>query len=225
MSDNQNWERLGQIDSYVEQLFVRDDPALRIVWDSMSVNRLRPINVSPNSGHLLYLIARMVGARRVLEVGTLGGYSATWLALAVGPTGRVITLEADPRHAEVARAAISRTELANRVEIRDGDGLASMKAMIARGEAPFDVIFIDANKDGYPAYLEAGIQLAHPGTVILADNVIRNGGVIQPAAGSNDEQAIHQFNATLAVDPRLEALIVPTIGRGFVDGIAIARVR
>ena len=225
MSDNQNWERLGQIDSYVEQLFVRDDPALRIVWDSMSVNRLRPINVSPNSGHLLYLIARMVGARRVLEVGTLGGYSATWLALAVGPTGRVITLEADPRHAEVARAAIGRTELANRVEIRDGDGLASMKAMIARGEAPFDVIFIDANKDGYPAYLEAGIQLAHPGTVILADNVIRNGGVIQPAAGSNDEQAIHQFNATLAVDPRLEALIVPTIGRGFVDGIAIARVR
>jgi predicted O-methyltransferase YrrM len=225
MPDDSTVTLLGQIDAYVERLFTTEDPALRTVGESMHANNLVRINVSPNLGHLIYLIARLSGARRILEIGTLGGYSASWLALAAGPTGQVITLEADPRHAEVARAAISRTELANRIEVRLGDGQRSMNAMIEQGTPPFDLIFIDANKDGYPAYLDAALRLARSGTVILADNVIRDGDVIDSGNGDEGKRAIQRFNETLAADSRLEALIIPTLGRGFVDGIAVARVR
>lgn len=225
MSTENLADRLGRIDDYVAHLFRSDDPALAEALAGMEENNLRRINISPNGGRLLYLLTRIAGARRVLEIGTLGGYSALWFARAVAPEGRVITLEADPRHARVARASIDRTELAGNVEVRSGDALGTMDAMIEGGEAPFDVIFIDANKDGYPRYLEAALQLSRPGTLILADNVIRDGEVIHPAAGEAEQRAVHQFNARLAEDPRLEAIILPTIGRGFVDGIALARVR
>lgn len=215
----------GQIDAYIQELFLPDDPALRIVVQSMTENNLRRINVPANAGRLLYLLARLVGAVRVLEIGTLGGYSAVWLARAVAPAGRVISLEADPHHAAVARKAIAVTDLADAIEIRLGDALDLMATMINQGEAPFDLIFIDADKEAYPRYLEAALQLARSGSLILADNVIRNGAVLRAPDTDAGARTMQQFNKTLATHPRLESLIVPLLGRQHIDGIAISRVR
>ncbi len=225
MSADPTTDLYGPIDEYIQRLFVPDDPALRIALEAMEANQLHRINIPPTGGRLLYLLARLVGAARVLEIGTLGGYSAMWLARAVGPTGRVITLEADPRHAKVARASLDQTDLADRVEIRLGDGLASMNAMIEQGEGPFDFIFIDANKEAYPRYLEAALRLSHSGTVIVADNVIRDGAILRSPEESEDVRILQHFNTMLATDPRLESLILPLLGRSHVDGISISRVR
>jgi predicted O-methyltransferase YrrM len=218
-------ELLGRIDEYVQERYVPADAALEHVREAMTAHQLPSISVTRAEGRLLYLLARLAGARRVLEIGTLGGYSAACFARAVAPTGRVITLEADPRHAAAARQSLAQAGLAALVEVREGDGLHSMQAMTAGGEGPFDLIFIDANKDGYPAYLEAAMGLAHPGTLILADNVIRNGAILRPPGAGSDLAAVQQFNQAIATDPRLESLILPLLGRGFVDGLSLSIVK
>jgi caffeoyl-CoA O-methyltransferase len=213
-------ETLKRIDSYIEGLFGEQDEALERALEDSRRAGLPEIQVSPNEGKLLYLLAKMSGARRVLEIGTLGGYSTIWLARALPEGGRLVSLELDAHHAEVARSNVERAGLSERVEVRVGDARESLADLHGAGEV-FDLVFIDADKEGYPEYLDWSLKLSRPGTVILADNVIRGGTVLEPEGGSGE--AVQRFNRLLAEEPRLEAVLLPII-RERVDGIAIARV-
>src|SRR5579872_3470987 len=168
-----------RIDRYIEHLFVPVDAALVENLDAAAAAGLPAIQVTANQGKLLYLITKIARAVLILEIGTLGGYSTTWLARALPAGGRLITLELDPKHAEVARRNLERAGVADRVEIRIGRASESLRNMIGEGMSPFDLVFIDADKTGYVEYLGLALQLSHPGTVILADNVIRHGGVME----------------------------------------------
>ena len=212
-----------QIDDYIAGLFQANDPVLEAAIKEMRENGLPSINVSANEGRLLYLLAKMSGARKVLEIGTLGGYSTIWLARALPQDGRVLTLEYEPRHAEVARRNIERAGLSDRVEVRLGAGLDLLPQIATNGEGPFDLFFIDADKENYPGYLEWAMQLSRPGTVILSDNLIRNGAVMNSAAGGS-AGIIAQYNQELAHNPRLESIIVPII-RDNTDGLGITIVK
>jgi predicted O-methyltransferase YrrM len=216
-------ELAGRVDRYVEELFVPPDPALEQGLTDAVAAGLPEIAVSPTEGKLLHLLARLVRPRRILEIGTLGGYSTTWLARALEPGGRLVTLELDPHHAEVARRNLSRAGVADRVEVRVGAAAASLRAMIAAGEAPFDVVFIDADKEGYPEYLELSLRLARPGALLLADNVIRHGRVLEAGSDARAD-GVREFNARLAAHPRLDSIIVP-IFRGHLDGVSISIVK
>lgn len=220
MSDG-GWGHLTEIDSYIEELFVPEDPALEAALADSQSAGLPEIQVSPNQGKLLQLLAGISGARRILEIGTLGGYSTIHLARALPDNGTLVSLELEERHAEVARRNIERAGLGEKVEVRVGNAKESLSAMADGGEGPFDLIFIDANKEGYPEYLEWSLRLARPGSVILADNTIRGGGVLDPQDGS--ARVMREFNQLLADDERLSAIILPIL-REYVDGLAIARV-
>ena len=185
---------------------------------------LPAINVSPNQGRLLYLLAKIAGAKRVLEVGTLGGYSTTWLARALPADGLVVTLELDPRHAEVARRNLERAALAPAIDLRVGPAADSLRELIRSATAPFDLVFLDANKSGYVEYLDLALQLSRPGTLILADNVIRHGLVLDSKPADPNDAGAKAYNEAIAGDPRLESLILPIV-RARVDGLAISIVR
>jgi predicted O-methyltransferase YrrM len=218
-------ELLEAIDDYIARLFVPRDEVLERNLADAAAAQLPAINVSATQGKLIYLLARLAGARRILEIGTLGGYSTTWLARALPSDGRVVTLEYEPRHADVARRNLERAGLANVVDIRVGDARVSLRGMLARGEAPFDVVFIDADKTGYVEYLDLSLKLSHPGTLILADNVVRHGRVLTDAAAVDDNaRAARAFNAALAAHPDVEAIVLPIV-RDKVDGLAIGIVR
>lgn len=212
---------LPRIDSYVEGLFAPPDPALEDALRRSRETGLPEINVSPNGGKLLQLLVEISGARRVLEIGTLGSYSTIHLARALPEDGSLVSLEVDEHHAEVARENIAGAGLGDRVEVRVGDARVLLARMVEDEEGPFDLTFIDADKASYPEYLEWSLRLSQPGSLILADNVIRGGSVLNP----KDESArpTRQFNEALANDPRLSALVLPLI-REWVDGLAIARV-
>ena len=220
----QNPSLLENIDRYIERIFVAGDPALAQNLEDAKAGGLPEISVSPNQGKLLSLFVAMTKAKRVLEIGTLGGYSTTWLARGLGPEGVLISLELMPNHAEIARRSIARARVDPAVDIRVGAASDSLRAMIAAGESPFDFIFIDADKPGYYEYLELSLQLAHPGTVIVADNVIRNGAVLDGEGVDENARAMRVFNAALAAHPRLESIVVPIL-RGHIDGISISLVR
>jgi predicted O-methyltransferase YrrM len=215
---------IQRIDEYIEDLFAPADAVLEQNLADASAAGLPAINVSPNQGRLLYLLARMVGARRILEIGTLGGYSTTWLARALPPDGRVISLEVSTAHAEVARRSLARAGLIGIVEVKTGDAVSSLQQMIAAGAQPFDVIFIDADKTGYMKYLELSLELAHSGSLILADNIIRNGRVLDPPPDDANACAVRDYNLAIASHPRLESLVLPLF-RDKVDGLAISRVK
>jgi predicted O-methyltransferase YrrM len=223
MSDNTQQNKLREIDDYVQGLFPPDDALLQALENSQR-NELPPINVSPNEGRLLYMLASLCGARRALEIGTLGGFSTINLARALPPGGTVLTLEYSPKHAEVARANIERAGLSDRVEVRVGAGLDLLPQIEANGEGPFDLFFIDADKDNYPGYLDWCVRLSRPGSVILSDNLIRDGAVIDPPPDNSFAQVISVYNRTLANHPRLETIIVPII-RENVDGLGISIVK
>jgi caffeoyl-CoA O-methyltransferase len=220
---NQNDPRglLLRIDAYVEELFTASDPALEGALYRSHEAGIPEIQVSPNEGKLLQLLAEIAGARRILEIGALGGYSTIHLARALPEGGSLISLELNERYAELARKNIAKAGLENRVEVRVGDAKALFARMVEEGAEPFDLTFIDADKGSYPEYLEWSLRLSRPGSLILADNTIRGGSVIEPADDS--ARATHEFNERLAHEPRLSALILPLI-RDRVDGIAIARV-
>jgi predicted O-methyltransferase YrrM len=215
---------LLEVDEYIERLFVPRDPLFEQALRDATGAGLPEINVSPNEGKLLYLLAKLAGAKRVLEIGLLGGYSAMWLARAIGPQGRLVTLEVDEKCVRCARKNLERAELLSRVDIRHGDARVTLEKMIAAGESPFDLVFIDADKPSYPVYLDHVMKLTRPGSVILADNVIRDGKVARD--GQNDPLVlgIQEFNRELAVHPKLEAILV-TVMREALDGLAIARVK
>lgn len=212
---------LARIDAYIEDLFTPHDDALVETLRTADAAGLPSINVSPNQGKLLYLLTRMAGARRALEVGTLGGYSSAWLARGLGPGGHLITLELEPARAAVARRNLAGSVPGVDVEVRVGPAAESLRAMIAAGAPAFDLVFIDADKPSYIEYLTLALQLSRPGTVILADNVIRNGLVLDPPPNDASAVAAAAFNAAVAAHPRLESLVVPVM-RQYVDGLSIS---
>ena len=213
-----------EVDLYITDLLVRPDAALDEALRTSAAAGLPPIHVSPSQGKLLHLLARLQGARTILEIGTLGGYSAIWLGRALPEGGRLITLESDPRHAEVARANIARAGLSEVVEQRLGPALETLPQIVAEGRGPFDLIFIDADKPGYPDYLGWALRLSHPGSIIVADNVVREGAVIDAASSDPNVQGVRRFNQLLAAEPRLSATAIQTVGNKGYDGFAIALV-
>jgi caffeoyl-CoA O-methyltransferase len=218
---NDATDLLLRIDTYIEELFAPPDPALEGALRRSRAVGLPEIQISPTEGKLLRLLAEIAGVRRILEIGTLGGYSTIHLAGALPEGGLLVSLEVDERNAGVARENIAEAGLESVVEVRVGDARELLAWMFEEGEGPFDLTFIDADKGGYPEYLEWALRLSRPGSLILGDNAIMGGSVIEPEEGS--AQAIRQYNERLAQDPRLSAIVLPLI-RGRVDGLAIARV-
>lgn len=210
------------VDAYIADLFVPADPALDAALQASQSAGLPAIQVSPPQGKLLYLLARLISARRILEIGTLGGYSTIWLGRGLTAGGRLISLESEPRHAEVARQNIARAGLASRVEVRLGMALDTLPQIAAEGAGPFDLIFIDADKASYPAYLEWALRLSRPGTLLLADNVVRDGTIIDAECTNANLQATRRFNALLAADKRVSATVLQVVGVKGYDGLALA---
>jgi len=221
MSPKEQW---AAVDQYLSDLLLPVDPILNSVLEASAAAGLPSINVSPTQGKLLNLIARMCGAKRILEIGTLGGYSTIWLARALPADGKLITLEAEPKHAKVATANIDRAGLSNLVEIRLGPALQTLSQLVDQKSPPFDFIFIDADKPGYPDYLEWSLKLSRPGSVIVADNIIRDGGVIDPNHKDPRVQAVRKFNQMLGSNPRLSSTALQTVGSKGYDGFAVALV-
>jgi predicted O-methyltransferase YrrM len=213
-----------RIDKYIESLFVSDDPLLAKGLADATAAGLPEIQVSANQGRLLYLLTKISGARRVLEIGTLGGYSTTWLARALPDTGNLTTLEVDQKHAAVARKNIDRAGIGSRVTIEVGPAAKTMQRLIDQKVDPFDLIFIDADKTGYAAYLDLSLKLSRSGTVLVADNLIRDGLVLDPTVEDDNARAARAFNAKLAADTRLESIIVPAMGKR-IDGMSISIVK
>jgi len=208
----------------VEQYFapvVQEDEALKAAAKEGENAGLPPIAVSPNEGKLLMLMAQMIGARKILEVGTLAGYSTIWLARGLSEGGRLITLEYEQKHAEVARKNIARAGLGEVVDVRVGDATKTMPELVKEGAGPFDLIFLDANKDGYPAYFEWSLKLARKGAVIVADNVVRDGGVIDAASKDASIQGVRRLNEMVAAEKRVSATAVQTVGSKGHDGFAV----
>jgi len=208
----------------VEQYFapvIQEDEALKAAAKEGENAGLPPIAVSPNEGKLLMLMAQMIGARKILEVGTLAGYSTIWLARGLSEGGRLITLEYEQKHAEVARKNIARAGLGEVVDVRVGDATKTMPELVKEGAGPFDLIFLDANKDGYPAYFEWSLKLARKGAVIIADNVVRDGGVIDAASKDASIQGVRRLNEMVAAEKRVSATAVQTVGSKGHDGFAV----
>jgi predicted O-methyltransferase YrrM len=212
------------VDRYVSDLFVAPDSALENALATSSAADLPAINVSPAQGKLLHLLARAHGARNILEIGTLGGYSTIWLARALPAGGRLITLEANPKHAAVARANIAHAGLTRLVELRLGRAIETLPQLAAEHLGPFDLIFIDADKPGYPDYLFWALELSQPGSLIIADNVVRNGEVANAASTDPNVQGVRRYNALLAAEPRVTATVLQTVGSKGYDGLAFGLV-
>ena len=216
------------VDHYLNATLLPPDPLLDAALAANTAASLPSIDVSPSQGKLLQLLAETQRPQRILEIGTLGGYSTICLARALPPGGKLITLELDPHHAKVALANIAHAGLAHAVELRLGpalDSLAQLQAQLQAGHLePFDLIFLDANKDSYPLYLTAALQLARPGTLILADNVNRDGEIIDPTNPDPNVQGVRRFFELLGADPRLSSTAVQTVGSKGYDGFAITRV-
>ncbi len=221
MTQQETWTA---VDNYYSHLLVPQDPVLDAALADSDAAGLPTINVAPIQGRLLELLARVRGARSILELGTLGGYSTIWLGRTLLPDGRMVTLEADPRHAEVARANLARAGLADVVEVRVGPALETLPKLAADGVGPFDMVFIDADKVSYPQYLEWSVRLSRPGTLIVADNVVRDGAVIDADSTDPSVRGVRRFNELLAADPRLTATAIQTVGVKGYDGFAVALV-
>ncbi|MDF2760046.1 MAG: methyltransferase [Thermomicrobiales bacterium] len=212
------------VDRYLGDLLAPADSALEAALAASAAAGLPAINVSPLQGKLLHLLARAIGARNVLEIGTLGGYSTIWLARALPEGGHLISLEADPRHAEVARANIARAGLQAIVEVRLGMALDTLPGLAAERREPFDFVFIDADKPNNPAYFDWALQLSRPGSIIVVDNVVRDGEVIDAGSDSPTVQGVRRVLERLSAEPRVSATAIQTVGAKGYDGFAIALV-
>ena len=221
-------ERWTAVDAYTAELLIGDDEALDEAVRSSAAAGLPPIAVSPNQGKLLYLLARMHGASSVLELGTLGGYSTIWLARALAPGGRLVTVELDPAYAEVAAANIRRAGLSSVVEQRVGPALDELLRLQAGGAGPFDMTFIDADKKGTPEYFEAALELSRPGSLIITDNVVRDGALIDPDTQDPGALGMRRFQELLGADRsaggRVSATTIQTVGSKGYDGFTLALV-
>ncbi len=219
MSDTWN-----AVDDYISGLVVKPDSALDAALSSTAAAGMPPIAVSAAQGKLLHLITRMLGAERILEVGTLGGYSTIWMARALPVGGRIISLEIDPRHAEVARANLARAGVDGVAEVRIGAALDSLPKLAEEEVGPFDLVFIDADKANIPEYFRWGVKLTRPGGVIIVDNVIRNGAVLDDSGRDAAVEGVRRLNDLLATLTEVTATTIQTVGAKGYDGFTLAMV-
>jgi len=208
------------VDDYISGMLLQPDTALDAAVEASDAAGLPDIAVAPNQGKLLWLLARMQGAKRILEIGTLGGYSTIWLARALPPDGELVTLEYDPKHSEVARENLARAGLADVVEVKTGAALDLLPTL----NGPFDFFFVDANKDGYPDYFRWALKLSRPGSVMVFDNVVRGGRVIDAKSTDALVQGVRRLNEAIAAEPRVSATAIQTVGVKGHDGFLIALV-
>ena len=214
-----------QVDEYFDGLLVKPDPILEAALGAGLAAGMPQIQVSPTQGKFLHLLARIQGARRILEVGTLAGYSTIWLGRALPPDGRLISLEVNPRHAEVARVNLQRAGLDTLAEVVVGQAVDSLAALVEESVEPFDLVFIDADKEHNPDYVVWAVRLSHPGSVIVVDNVVRQGRVVDAENRDPNITGTRRMFEMIAHEPRLEATAMQTVGLKGYDGFAILRVR
>ena len=210
------------VDAYYTDLLVGHDPALEEALRASEAAGLPSIQVAPNQGKFLHLLARIQGARNILEIGTLGGYSTIWLARALPTDGRLITLEFNPKHADVARANLARAGVADKVDLILGPAIESLPRLAQEGRGPFDLIFIDADKPSTADYFAWAVRLSRPGTLIVVDNVVRKGAVTDPTSTDANVQGIRRFAQALAAEKRVTATAVQTVGSKGYDGFVMA---
>ena len=219
-----NPEPWAEVDRYLVEKLMLADPILDAALAASAAAGLPAINVAPNQGKFLQLLARINGSRRILEVGTLGGYSTIWLARALPNSGRLVTLELDPKHAEVAEKNFEQAGLADRIDLHVGLAADTLNQLIAEKTEPFDFIFIDADKASIPIYFTAALKLSHLGSIIVVDNVVRNGAVADTASTDENVQGVQRFLKMAADEPRVDATAVQTVGSKGYDGFALLRV-
>jgi predicted O-methyltransferase YrrM len=219
-----NQETWTSVDRYFADLLVPPDPALDEALAASVAAGLPPINVSPCQGKMLMLLAQIAGAKNILEIGTLGGYSTIWLARALPPGGRLITLELDEKHAQIARANFARAKLSETIELVQGKAIESLPRLAAENRGPFDLIFIDADKANTANYFAWSMKLSRPGSLIVVDNVVRSGKVIDAASRDADVQGVRRFNEILAAERRVSAAAMQTVGSKGYDGFILVRV-
>jgi predicted O-methyltransferase YrrM len=230
ISPTMNSDLWTAVDGYIAEQLLPPDPVLDAVLAANDDAGLPPIAITPNQGKLLELLARIHRAHSILELGTLGGYSTIWLARALPEGGRLITLERDPRYAEVAGANIANAGVANMVQVRVGPALETLPELHNEGVGPFDLIFIDADKQNYPGYLEWSLKLSRVGTLIVGDNVVRGGAILDPEADDPSFKdggvaaGVRRFYEMLAAEPRVSATAIQTVGAKGHDGFALALV-
>ncbi len=222
--DTQNQNRWDAVDAYVTDLLAPADEALTAALAASDEAGLPQIAVAPNQGKLLHLLARIQGARAILEIGTLGGYSSIWLARALPEDGRLVSLEYDPAHAEIARLNLARAGLDTVAEVRTGAALDTLPKLEAEGSGPFDLVFIDADKRNNPRYVEWALRLTRPGSVIIVDNVVRGGTVLDTDTADEATVGTREMFDLVARDPRLDATAFQTVGAKGYDGMLVARV-
>ena len=212
------------VDNYIVETLVPSDPVLDEAVRASDEAGLPSIQVSPPQGRFLYVLAKVQGARRILEIGTLGGYSTIWLGRALPQDGRLVTMEIDPKHAEVARANIDRAGLSGQVTVLNGDAHNLLAGLERQTEVPFDLTFIDADKASIPFYFESALRMSRPGSLILVDNVVRDGAVIQAESTDPSVQGVRKLNEMISANGRLTATVIQTVGVKGYDGLAIALV-
>jgi len=217
--------RWTAVDEFMESMFLGDDPIMEEILKASAEGGLPDISISPNQGKMLWMMATMIGAKRILEVGTLGGYSSVWLACALPQDGELITLEYEPQHHKVATENVARAGYADRVELRLGAGAESMAQLVNEEQAPFDLVFIDADKDGYAEYFEWALKLSHPGTLIIADNVIFNGDILDEDKHWSHLEGIRKFLDRVAAEPTVESVPLSVVDRKGWDGFLFVRVK
>jgi predicted O-methyltransferase YrrM len=208
------------VDQYINETLIPSDAALEGALRASSEGGLPSIQVSPAQGKFLHLLARTLNAKNILEIGTLGGYSSIWMARALAPGGKLITLEFSPKHADIARGNFARAGVAGSIELRQGAALEMLPQVSAEGRGPFDLIFIDANKSTMAEYFDWALKLSRRGTVIIADNVIRDGNVINAKSKDEDIQGVRRFNERVGAEPRVSATEIQTVGSKGYDGFA-----
>jgi predicted O-methyltransferase YrrM len=215
-------ERWNAVDQYISEICSTSDPVLEAALANSTAAGLPAINVSPNQGKLLYLLARIHGAKKILEIGTLGGYSTIWMARALPKNGRLITLEFESKHAEVARKNIAHAGCADQVDIRIGAAIDTLPHLVS--EAPFDFVFVDADKQSTADYFTWALRLTRPGSVIIVDNVVRDGEIINPGSADPGVAGVRKFNDLLSKEKRVTATAIQTVGSKGYDGFAILMV-
>ena len=220
--DKEFW---ATVDRYIVDHFLSVDDALEQAQATSAKAALPDIAVSPNHGKLLYLVAKILGAKQILEIGTLGGYSTIWLARALAPGGNLITLEFDPKHADIARANIGQAGLGRAVQVRVGAALEVLPVLEAEGRGPFDLIFIDADKINTVPYFKWALKLSRPGSLIIVDNVVRDGAVADAASTDASVRGVQRFYEAVKAEPRVDATAIQTVGIKGYDGLAILRVK
>jgi caffeoyl-CoA O-methyltransferase len=217
-----NQQLFEQVDQYIGNLLGNEDEALKSAIKAMDAAGIPQISVTANQGKFLQVLARLINAKKILEVGTLGGYSTIWMARALPPEGKLITLEIDRAHADVAQQNFKNAGVENKIELRLGPALETLPALIRENAGPFDMIFIDADKPPYPEYFELALKLSRPGTLIIADNVIREGKVLDENHPDDKVQGVQRLNKMLSGNQKVTATIIQTVGAKEHDGMAIA---